>query len=362
MERQGLKAERGYVSSIGFETGQFQRNLLHWYARYRRDLPWRRTRDAYAIWISETMLQQTRVTAAIPYYERFLARFPDVNSLANASETELLACWAGLGYYHRARNLQRAARLIRENGVFPASYEEIRRLPGVGDYTAAAVASIAFELPHAAVDGNVLRVLSRVFNDPADITSQSGRRQFAALASGVLVRHAPGDFNQALMELGATVCLPKDPQCLICPVAGVCRVRASGRSPDDLPVRLAARKSVRETRRLLWIESEGKLLVWQRPASATLMPGFWELPEAGQMEALLGAKLGSFRHSITFHRYLFEIFEATPPVSVHACRWMSQAELEGLPMSTIFKKACHAVLKRRAKLDAARSFAATLGS
>lgn len=366
MKLREMEAERGFLFSIGceatetgFETNRFQADLLRWYARARRDLPWRRTKDPYAIWVSEIMLQQTRVAAAIPYYERFLARFPDVQSLAAAPEAELLACWAGLGYYHRARNLQKAAQSIAADGAFPSSYDGIRELPGIGDYTAAAIASIAFDLPHAAVDGNVLRVLSRVFDDSADIGSQIGRKHFAALASFVLARRAPGDFNQAMMELGATVCLPKDPQCLLCPVAGACCVRAGSRSPNDLPVKLGARKSVQETRRLLWIESDGKLLAWQRPAEATLMPGFWELPEAGQIESAMGAKLGSFRHTITFHNYRFEIFEAETPESTGVCRWLSEAELNSLPTSTIFKKARRAVARERSHPG---SFAATLGS
>lgn len=341
MKQQGNGIERGFLPSIGCRAdwaGQFQAALLDWYRRNRRDLPWRRTTDPYAIWVSEIMLQQTRVAAAIPYYERFLARFPDAASLARTPEPELLACWAGLGYYRRARNLQQSARLIAENGAFPATYEEIRRLPGIGDYTAAAVASIAFGLPHAAVDGNVLRVLSRVLDDPTDIASQSGRKHFGGIAAGMLARNAPGDFNQAMMELGATVCLPQEPQCLLCPVASLCRARANGHSPNDLPVKLALRKSVQETRRLLWIEHGGKLLAWQRPADAALMPGFWELPEAGQIEASIGAKLGSFRHTITFHRYLFEVFAATAH-GEGKCRWLSEKELDGVPTSTILKKA-----------------------
>lgn len=308
------------------------------------------------------MLQQTRVTAAIPYYEHFLARFPDLAALARAPESELLACWAGLGYYQRARNLQKAARLIAAKGVFPASYEEIRKLPGIGDYTAAAVASIAFDLPHAAVDGNVLRVLSRVLDDATDIASPSGRKHFAAAVSTMLAREAPGDFNQAMMELGATICLPKDPQCLLCPIAALCRVRANGGSPNDLPVKLAERRSVHETRRLLWIERGGKLLAWQRPPAARLMPGFWELPEPGQIEAAIGAKLGSFRHTITFHRYLFEVFEAHAPESEGSCHWLSDAELDSLPVSTIFKKARRAVRQKRANAKRAGSLTATLSS
>lgn len=363
-----MEAERDFLSSIGcdrllagFATERFQADLLGWYGRQHRDLPWRRTKDPYAIWISEIMLQQTRVAAVIPYYERFLARFPDVQSLASAHETELLACWAGLGYYHRARNLKKAAQSIAE-GVFPASYDAIRGLPGIGDYTAAAIASIAFDLPYAAVDGNVLRVLSRVFDDAADIASSAGRKHFAALASAVLEQKSPGDFNQAMMELGATVCSPKDPQCLLCPLAGVCRVRAKGSSPNELPVKLVRRKNVQETRKLLWIEWNGRILVWRRPSNSTLMPGFWELPEAGQIEASVGAKLGSFRHTITFHNYRFEVFEAEMKANADLCDWLSDAELSILPTSTIFKKGWRLVQHHRAKLSRAGRFAATLGS
>src|SRR6266516_234894 len=185
---------------------EFRKALLSWYAGAKRVLPWRETRDPYRIWISEVMLQQTRVAAVIPYYERFLARFPDLATLAAAPEQELLAAWGGLGYYSRARNLQRAAQQMR--GRFPSDYESIRALVGVGDYTAAAVASIAFGLPYAVVDGNVLRVLSRVTNDASDIGSLKTKKRMQALADTLLAQSDPGLYNQALMELGATVCLP----------------------------------------------------------------------------------------------------------------------------------------------------------
>ncbi len=174
------------------------------------------------------MLQQTRVETVIPYYERFLSRFPDFAALAAAPEPELLAQWSGLGYYYRARNMQRAAQLMNAQGGFPSSFDEIRALPGIGDYTAAAIASIAFGLPHAVVDGNVFRVLSRVLADATNIASSGARQHFAGIAANLLDPNRPGTFNQALMELGATVCLPKSPQCLICPVHEYCRARAHG--------------------------------------------------------------------------------------------------------------------------------------
>src|SRR5436853_2803564 len=183
--------------------------LLAWYRKSHRDLPWRGTTDPYRIWVSEIMLQQTRAVAVIPYYERFLARFPTVATLAAAPEQDVLALWAGLGYYSRARNLRRAAQAIVAAGGFPRDYDAIRALPGIGDYTAAAVASIAFSLPHAVLDGNVMRVVARVENEGADIGTVRTRERFRAVAQEWLVPDDPGHFNQALMELGATVCLPR---------------------------------------------------------------------------------------------------------------------------------------------------------
>ena len=191
--------------------------LTRWYDRAQRDLPWRRTRDPYAIWISEVMLQQTRVAAVIPYYHRFLERFPDAAALAQAPEPELLALWSGLGYYSRARNLQKAARQILESGTFPNDYASILELAGVGTYTAAAIASISFGLPHAVVDGNVRRVLARWTNDGHADTQQ--------IADRLLDRRDPARWNQAVMELGATICLPREPLCGECPVAAHCASR-----------------------------------------------------------------------------------------------------------------------------------------
>src|SRR6202049_1584982 len=185
--------------------------LLLWYQKSKRDLPWRRTRDPYRIWVSEIMLQQTRVAAVIPYYEQFLARFPDVAALASAPEQELLAAWAGLGYYSRARNLQRAAKKILELGTFPGDYLSLRDLAGVGEYTAAAIASMAFGLPHAALDGNVIRVLSRLTAEQGNIGSGAVRKRLREAADALLDPKRPGEFNQALMELGAMVCLANKP-------------------------------------------------------------------------------------------------------------------------------------------------------
>jgi len=291
------------------------------------------------------MLQQTRVAAVIPYFERFLARFPTFQALAEAPESDILAYWAGLGYYYRARNLQKAARLIRSYGAFPDTYADIRALPGIGDYTAAAVASIAFGLLHATVDGNVLRVLTRVLDDAADIASARGRRHVTEQASVLLDRSRPGDFNQAMMELGATVCLPSNPQCLLCPVASLCAARKRG-TQHLRPVKTVKTKSIEEHRVVFWIEEAGRLLVWQRPEDSRLMPGFWELPERSELPAIgVGESLGTFRHGITLRNYRFDVRLGMAPADLGVCRWVPMDALSRLPLSTVLKKAKRLVNK-----------------
>lgn len=313
--------------------------LLTWYEAHRRDLPWRRSRDPYRIWISEIMLQQTRVAAVIPYYERFLSRFPTIEALANAPEQELLAHWAGLGYYYRARNLQKAAQQLAPDYRIPADYDVMRALPGIGDYTAAAVASIAFDLPHAVVDGNVLRVISRLRNDPADIASQSTRRRFQIGADALLDRTQPGTYNQAMMELGATICLPRKPQCLLCPVAEFCAARAAG-TQDRLPVKTKKTKSVDIDRTLFVIQRGDKLLFHQRPPDSSLMPGFYELPEPEHLpRAVVADQVGMFRHGITHHNYTFRVFHATVKRVPGSLHWLAPDQWAALPLSTIAKKA-----------------------
>jgi len=330
------RTSQGVLSKSEIE--ELQTALLTWFDRNKRDLPWRRTKDPYSIWISEIMLQQTRVSAVVPFYERFLARFPDCRALAEAPEDDLLAHWAGLGYYHRARNLQKAAKELRESG-FPADYTAIRALPGIGEYTSAAIASIAFELPHASVDGNVLRVLSRLFADATDIGSGPGRKHFTKLAEALLARDRPGAFNQGMMELGATICLPKNPQCLVCPGASICRARRSGRQ-NAFPVKLGRMKMVEERRRLFWIQQEQRLLMWQRPQESRLMPGFWELPEEAQLpEAKASRPVGTFRHGITFHNYRFELYRADAGNLIGPCKWVPIDALEQMPVSTVVRKA-----------------------
>ncbi len=311
-----------------------RKKLLRWYDQNRRNLPWRRTRDPYAIWISEIMLQQTRVAAVIPYWEKFLARFPTAQSLAHAPETEVLTLWSGLGYYSRARNLQQAAKEIAAGSeTFPTNYDSIRKLRGVGEYTAAAVASIAFSLPHAVVDGNVRRVVMRLFSSPeVDVQSE---------ADQLLYRRDPGRWNQALMELGALVCLPKQPLCNACPLKADCLARRAGTQFAIPPprVRIAATR-VKKT--LLIIRRRQEVLLTLSPR----VKGFWELPEpdtAGLDLVRIGKKLGMFRHAIMNCLYCFEIREATLAATGvprgDRFRWWSLKKLEEIPLSTAARKA-----------------------
>jgi A/G-specific adenine glycosylase len=312
--------------------------LGQWYGEVRRDLPWRRTRDPYRIWVSEIMLQQTRVVAAAPYYERFLARFPDAAALARAPESEVLSAWAGLGYYSRARNLHAAAKRIAEAGRFPEDYDAIRALPGVGEYTAAAVASIAFGLPYAVLDGNVMRVLARLANDDGDIRSGPVRLRLKALATELLNRERPGDFNQAVMELGATVCLPKEPNCLLCPVAAWCQAHRHG-SERRVPVKSPGTEAVRVELVLLAVRRQEQYLLWRRPAGSGRMAGFWELPEPAQLPgSRVGARLGSFRHTITHHLYTVTVFEAETRHVPEGLEWVPERGLARIPLSTLARK------------------------
>ncbi len=313
--------------------------LIEWYRRHRRELPWRATRDPYRIWISEIMLQQTRVAAVIPYYEKFLDKFPDVNVLAEAAEPDLLAAWAGLGYYSRARNLQAAARQVVSSGGFPQSFEALLTLRGVGEYTAAAIASIAFDLPYAVLDGNVLRVMARIEGDDGDIRALPVRNRLREAAQRYMDRRHPGDFNQAVMELGATLCLPRDPQCLLCPIREFCEARRTGRQ-HELPVKSKGAPVERIPRTAFVIERGASLLLWQRPADLAKLSGFWELPEPEQApSARKRERLGSFRHSIVNHDYRFEVWRAEVDTAPEGCLWVAVASTADLPLSTTARKA-----------------------
>jgi A/G-specific adenine glycosylase len=316
-----------------------RRRLLAWYRKHKRDLPWRRTQDPYRIWISEIMLQQTRVAAVLPYYARFLAQFPDVAALAEVAEQDLLAAWAGLGYYSRARNLQKAAKKIMELGEFPRDHSGLGELPGVGDYTAAAVSSIAFGLPHAVMDGNVARVLSRVAPELGDIKSEVVRKRLRAYAQVLLDRKRPGEFNQALMELGATVCLPKRPLCERCPIKLYCEARKQGLE-TQLPLRGTRPSADRRGKKLLVIEKAGKVLFWQRPAESSRLAKFWELPEFEQLpDAEVTDYAGAFQHTIVNTTYLVEVYRATIASGPNGFRWLGKSGLEKVPVSTTARKA-----------------------
>jgi A/G-specific adenine glycosylase len=316
--------------------------LLAWYQRVSRDLPWRRTRDPYRIWVSEIMLQQTRAQAVIPYYQRFLQRYPTVQALAAAREEDVLAIWSGLGYYSRARNLLRAARKVAVAAQFPREIEDLRSLPGIGDYTAAAIASIAFGRPHVVVDGNVLRVVARVTNDAADIGGPAVRRRFGEAAQAWLVQGDPGGFNQALMELGATVCVPRKPLCGECPISAACQAHHAG-TVAQLPVKLRRMEPVEVRATLLVVERAGRVLLRRREASVGRMAGFWELPSPEQIPgAKAGSALGEFRHSITHHRYRITVARAKaekPPATDGEFAWMDVSKLQNVPLSTTARKA-----------------------
>ena len=252
--------------------------LFEWYARNGRDLPWRRTRDPYRIWLSEVILQQTRVAQGTGYYLRFTERFPDVGALAAASEDEVLKLWQGLGYYSRARNLHAAAREIvgRFGGEFPSAPDAIRSLPGVGDYTAAAVASTAFGAPTAVLDGNVFRVLARLFDLDAPIDTGAGRRLFAELAQSLLDAERPGEFNQAMMDFGALQCTPVQPRCGECPLAGRCRALAAG-TVAERPVKRGRTKVRDRWFHYLHVTCDGRTLL-RRREERDIWQGLYEFP------------------------------------------------------------------------------------
>lgn len=257
----------------------FRQDLLDWYADEKRAMPWRKTSDPYRIWVAEVMLQQTRVDQAEPYYQRFLEAFPTVEALAEAEQDEVLRRWEGLGYYARARHLHEAAQQVVEahGGRVPETYDEIRELPGVGPYTAAAVLSIAYGKPHAVLDGNVARVLARVFTLEEDVTKGRTRRRLRALAGELLDPERPGAFNQALMELGATVCTPTLPGCPRCPIRTVCGAYAAS-TQADYPVKKKKAPVPHHNIAVGLIFNEaGEVLIQRRPEDG-LLGGLWEFP------------------------------------------------------------------------------------
>ncbi len=265
----------------------FSEILIAWYHRHKRDLPWRNTRDPYLIWISEIILQQTRVAQGMDYYRRFVERFPSPSTLAAAQEDEVLKLWQGLGYYSRARNLHAAAKSMK-NGVFPSSYKEVLALKGVGPYTAAAVCSFAYRMPYAVVDGNVYRVLSRVFGVESSIDTAAGKKEFSSLAQQVLDKHRPDLFNQAIMDFGALQCIPLNPECSACPFMSFCKARA-GNLVDKLPVKSGKTPVKNRFFYYLYIEQGNTVWLNKRPAG-DIWQGLYEPPLAEGTKADLPAE------------------------------------------------------------------------
>ena len=308
----------------------FADTLLAWYASFGRDLPWRRTRDPYAIWLNEIILQQTRIAQGQAYWERFMKRFPDVESLAAASEDEVLRLWEGLGYYSRGRNLLTAARQVVAQGGFPETYEGISALKGVGDYTAAAIASIAFGLPYAVVDGNVYRVLARYYGIETPVGSTAAKKEFTALAQSLLTPERPGDFNQAMMDFGAMQCTPQSPLCLTCPLAASCQALATGRTAS-LPVRQVP-TPVQERRLIyVYVRCDG-YTAFRRRGPGDIWQGLWEplSVEDGAVDPAARLLRREVKHQLT-HRLIradFYLWEpSTRPELPEGYLWIPETEL-----------------------------------
>ena len=307
----------------------FRRLLLAWYQESQRKLPWRGATDPYHILVSEIMLQQTRVAVVEERYKKFIAQFPSAERLARAKEATVLAAWSGLGYYRRARNLHAAAKEIVRCGSFPQTTPELMELPGVGRYTAAAVASIAFGEPVAVVDGNVKRVIDRVVNRKAALPGSNTEKHYWEIAGQLLDRHSPGDFNQAMMELGAVVCLPAQPLCHACPVADLC----GARGPTEKASRPTRRKA--ELHYAL-ARRNGSVLLRQRKKQSSLMPGMWELPEIeGQNESKL--PLLKLRHAITTTDYTVFVYDGNNKKRT-ADRWVPLRSVHRLPITGLTRK------------------------
>ncbi|NTV52561.1 MAG: A/G-specific adenine glycosylase [Candidatus Firestonebacteria bacterium] len=345
--------------------------MLNWYRSQARDLPWRRTHDPYAIWVSEIMLQQTQVETVIPYYRRFLLAFPTVGALAGAPEEKVLKLWEGLGYYRRARHLQAAARLVvkAHTGQLPADAQAWQALPGVGAYTAGAIASIALGEPAPILDGNVKRVLSRIFVVSGPAAGSVVLKKLWALAADLVPAKAPGDFNQALMELGALICRVDGPRCPACPVRKKCRAYASG-DPENWPQRMPGKRRPHKTMVAGLVQVGGKLLLGQRPENG-LLGGLWELPggevKSGEtypaaLRRIFRSELGvdiepgkaaapgvqhAYTHfSLTLHAYRVRLSGGTPRARFHqALRWVTPGQMVRLAVPLADRKVLRICLK-----------------
>jgi A/G-specific adenine glycosylase len=336
----------GIVGTTGAKNSPaFRRALLTWYDEHRRDLPWRKTRDPYAIWISEIMLQQTRVAAVLDHYRIFLERFPNVEALATATEDSVLAIWSGLGYYRRARMMHRCAKELVENhdGRFPETAEALQDLPGIGRYTAAAIASIAFGEPIAVVDGNVERVLQRL----AATTLTTA--QMWIEAQDMLSIARPADFNQAMMELGAIICIPGEPRCESCPVRKFCAFPSVERwaiPAGQNRTRLHNVRPSRQTKKEIWcllIQKRNQVRLVQRSEKDSLMPGMWELPHltAAPIRSPASEHWRTFRHSITVTNYTVHVLrDGRMPVlaSPLKSKWIAVATIPQIPITGLTRK------------------------
>ncbi len=363
-ERAGASATRAPPLTSPARVRRLRDKLLAWYDVNKRDLPWRHARDPYAIWISETMLQQTRVEAVIGYYHRFLERFPDIHSLATADRDDVYQVWAGLGYYRRARNLHHAAQQVVDefHGELPNEVDSLRSLPGIGRYTAGALASIAFDQPEAIVDGNVTRVLSRVLGIRDDVSKTWVQQRIWDEAAAFARGPRPGDLNQALMELGATRCTPRSPTCAGCPVARSCDARRHG-DADSLPIKTKKKRPRPVVAVAAWIPRRRTILAVRRPESG-LLADLWELPggnltgdsepAAGLCDSLresTGLRVdgleaaGEVEHVFTHLRLHLHLFrcravEGRVRLSWHReHRWIRPGGFERLPHAAVTRKA-----------------------
>ena len=316
----------------------FTDTILRWYAENGRDLPWRRTRDPYAVWLSEIILQQTRVAQGRAYWERFLERFPTVDDLAAAPEDEVLRLWQGLGYYSRARNLHAAAKQVVAMGGFPSTLEGIRSLKGVGDYTAAAIGSIAFGLPAAVVDGNVYRVLARYFGIATPVGTTEAKKEFTALAQKLLPADSPAAFNQGMMDFGATCCTPVNPSCMTCPLQPGCQAFRTGRI-DILPVKQAAAKPVERHLTYVYVRVDGHIAIHRR-GPGDIWQGLWEPWLTDEVPDGARLLVQGFKHKLT-HRTLyadFWLWEASERPSLpDGYTWIEEAELDRYAKPRLFE-------------------------
>ena len=317
----------------------FSETIVDWYAACGRDLPWRRTRDPYAVWLSEIILQQTRVAQGRAYWERFLEHFPTVQDLAAAPEDEVMRLWQGLGYYSRARNLHAAAKQIVALGGFPDTLEGIRGLKGVGDYTAAAIGSIAFGLPAAVVDGNVYRVLARYFGIATPVGTTAAKKEFTELANRLLTTDNPAAFNQGMMDFGATCCTPVNPACLTCPLQPSCQAFKTGRV-ELLPVKQTAAKPVERHLTYVYVRVDGQVAIHRR-GPGDIWQGLWEpwLTDEVPADARFIAK--DFKHQLT-HRTLLADFwlwePSVKPSLPDGYIWIEEAELDTYAKPRLFER------------------------